>query len=83
MDCLDKNSTERADLIKALNGVTKTLKVVQEAVKDDLALNAKVIKATKAYTKNSTRSTLSRMGQVINFHVGPSLTAIESSQSEI
>ncbi|GJY66023.1 hypothetical protein Tco_0468261 [Tanacetum coccineum] len=28
MNCLDKNSTERADLLKALNGVTKTLKVV-------------------------------------------------------
>ncbi|GJS84594.1 retrovirus-related pol polyprotein from transposon TNT 1-94 [Tanacetum coccineum] len=80
--------TERADLLKALNGVTKTLKVVQEAVKDDLALNRKVIEATEAYTKNSTSycyqsgSTLSRMGQVINFHVGPSLTAIETpSQS--
>ncbi|GJX94097.1 hypothetical protein Tco_0348683 [Tanacetum coccineum] len=41
MNCLDKNSTKRADLLKALNGVTKTLKVVQEAVKDDHALKKK------------------------------------------
>ncbi|GKD47989.1 hypothetical protein Tco_1276965 [Tanacetum coccineum] len=64
-------------------------KLVQESVKDDLALNRKVIESTEAYTKNSTSyyyqsgSTLSRMGQVINFHVGHRLTAIESSQSEI
>ncbi|GKE58658.1 hypothetical protein Tco_1497843, partial [Tanacetum coccineum] len=54
MDCLDKNSTERAELLKALNRVTETLKVVQEAVKDDPALNKKVIEATEAYKKNST-----------------------------
>ncbi|GKE21563.1 hypothetical protein Tco_1433075 [Tanacetum coccineum] len=54
MNCLDKNSIERVDLLKALNGVIETLKVVQEAVKDDPALNRKVIEATKAYTKNST-----------------------------
>ncbi|GJR93937.1 hypothetical protein Tco_0266111 [Tanacetum coccineum] len=41
IDCLDKNSTERDDLLKALNGVTETLEVVQEAVKDDPALNRK------------------------------------------
>ncbi|GKC38333.1 hypothetical protein Tco_1050717 [Tanacetum coccineum] len=54
MNCLDKNSIERVDLLKALNGVIETLKVVQEAVKDDPALNRKVIEATKAYTKNLT-----------------------------
>ncbi|GJW89021.1 hypothetical protein Tco_0164361 [Tanacetum coccineum] len=54
IDCLDKNSTERAELLKALNRVTETLKVVQEAVKDDLALNKKVIEATEAYINNST-----------------------------
>ncbi|GKE55230.1 hypothetical protein Tco_1494415 [Tanacetum coccineum] len=54
MNCLNKNSIERVDLLKALNGVIETLKVVQEAVKDDPALNRKVIEATEAYTKNST-----------------------------
>nr|GEZ23920.1 hypothetical protein [Tanacetum cinerariifolium] len=51
---LTKNSTKRADLLKPLNGVTETIKVVQEDVKDDPALNRKVIEATEAYTKNST-----------------------------
>ncbi|GKG56584.1 hypothetical protein Tco_0579908, partial [Tanacetum coccineum] len=54
MDGLDKNSTERANLIKALNGVTETLRVVQKAVKDDPTVNKKVIEATEAYIKNST-----------------------------
>ncbi|GKB84300.1 hypothetical protein Tco_0956572 [Tanacetum coccineum] len=53
MNSLNKNSTERADLLKALNGVTKILKVVQEAVKEDPALNKKVLEATEAYTSNS------------------------------
>ncbi|GKB83919.1 hypothetical protein Tco_0950814 [Tanacetum coccineum] len=33
MNSLDKNSTERDDLLKALNGVTEILKAVQEAIK--------------------------------------------------
>ncbi|GKC67184.1 hypothetical protein Tco_1099782 [Tanacetum coccineum] len=54
MDSLNKNSTKRADLLKALNRVIETLKVVHEVVKDDPPLNRKAIEATKAYTKNST-----------------------------
>ncbi|GJW04562.1 hypothetical protein Tco_1563418 [Tanacetum coccineum] len=54
MNSLDKNSIARGDLINALNGVTKTLKAIQDVVKEDRVLNKKVIKATKAYTKNST-----------------------------
>ncbi|GJR37489.1 hypothetical protein Tco_1213173 [Tanacetum coccineum] len=42
MNSLEKNSIERADLLKALNEVTNVLKVVQEAVKDDHVLNRKV-----------------------------------------
>ncbi|GJZ84769.1 hypothetical protein Tco_0650108 [Tanacetum coccineum] len=57
MNCLDKNSTDKANLLKALNGVTKTLKVIQDAIKDDPALNKKVIEATEAYTKNLTNLT--------------------------
>ncbi|GKD67640.1 hypothetical protein Tco_1321730 [Tanacetum coccineum] len=56
-DCLDKNSTERADLLKALNRVTKILKAVQDAVKEDPALNKKVLEATEAYTANSNNIT--------------------------
>ncbi|GKD24272.1 hypothetical protein Tco_1230486, partial [Tanacetum coccineum] len=57
MDSLNKTATDRTNILKALNGVTETLKVIQNAIKDDPALNKKVIKATKAYTKNSTALT--------------------------
>ncbi|GKA00105.1 hypothetical protein Tco_0672655 [Tanacetum coccineum] len=38
--------------IEGIEWVTETLKVVQEVVKDDPALNKKVIEATEAYTRN-------------------------------
>ncbi|GJX13366.1 hypothetical protein Tco_0982746 [Tanacetum coccineum] len=57
MDCLDKNSTDRSNLLKALNGVTKTLKVIQDVVKEDLSLKKKVLEATEAYTTNSNNIT--------------------------
>ncbi|GKA31453.1 hypothetical protein Tco_0717758 [Tanacetum coccineum] len=57
MDSLDKTATDKVNLLKAFNGVTETLKVVQDAVKDDPALNKKVIEATEAYTKNSSSLT--------------------------
>ncbi|GJS25633.1 hypothetical protein Tco_0454265 [Tanacetum coccineum] len=57
MDSLDKTATNRVNLLKAFNGVTETLKVVQDAVKDDPVLNKKVIEATEAYTKNSSSLT--------------------------
>ncbi|GJR00831.1 hypothetical protein Tco_0523815 [Tanacetum coccineum] len=80
MDCLDKYSTERANLLKALNGVTETLKVVHEAVKDDPALNMKVIKATEAYTKNST--SLSELFTLIkNFDFQGLKSSVESLQA--
>ncbi|GKC79052.1 hypothetical protein Tco_1129826 [Tanacetum coccineum] len=88
MDCLDKNSTERANLLKALNGVTETLRVVQEAVKDDPALNKKVIKATEAYIKNSTNLTeLLTLVKSFDFHgawnLGSRMSTIERSQGDI
>nr|GEX70836.1 retrovirus-related Pol polyprotein from transposon TNT 1-94 [Tanacetum cinerariifolium] len=43
MDSLDKASTDMINLLKALTKVTETLKVIQDAVKDDSALNKKVI----------------------------------------
>ncbi|GJX68396.1 hypothetical protein Tco_0304123, partial [Tanacetum coccineum] len=45
MNYLDKNSTKRADLLKALNGITEILKAVQEAVKEDHSL-VEIVKAT-------------------------------------
>ncbi|GJW31660.1 hypothetical protein Tco_0051692 [Tanacetum coccineum] len=57
MDSLEKTTTDRINLLKDLNEVIETLKVVQDAVKDDPALNKKVIEATEAYTKNTTTFT--------------------------
>ncbi|GJS65213.1 hypothetical protein Tco_0679777 [Tanacetum coccineum] len=54
MDRLDKYSTDRAKLLKALNEVIETLKFIHDAVKEDLALNKKVLEATEAYTTRST-----------------------------
>ncbi|GJT99574.1 hypothetical protein Tco_1109913 [Tanacetum coccineum] len=77
---LKDNCTERANLLKALNGVTETLKVVHEAVKDDPALNMKVIKATEAYTKNST--SLSELFTLIkNFDFQGLKSSVESLQA--
>ncbi|GJV90406.1 hypothetical protein Tco_1538219 [Tanacetum coccineum] len=45
------------DLLNTLNGVTKTLKAIQDALKEDHVLNKKVIEATEAYTKNFTHLT--------------------------
>ncbi|GKB04748.1 hypothetical protein Tco_0832943 [Tanacetum coccineum] len=69
MNYLDKNSTKRADLLKALNRVTETLKFVQEAIKDDPTLNKKVFEATEAYTKNYTNLTkLLTLVKSFDFH---------------
>ncbi|GKB44413.1 hypothetical protein Tco_0889355 [Tanacetum coccineum] len=57
MNSLNKNSIAMGDILNALNGVTKTLKAIQDAVKEDHVLNKKVIEATEAYTKNSTHLT--------------------------
>ncbi|GKE36485.1 hypothetical protein Tco_1459890 [Tanacetum coccineum] len=92
MNYLDKNSTKRADLLKALNRVTKTLKFVQEDIKDDPALNKKVFEATEAYTKNSTNLTkLLTLVKSFDFHGLMSIVkylkatalTIERSQADI
>ncbi|GKA02591.1 hypothetical protein Tco_0675372 [Tanacetum coccineum] len=57
MNSLDKTSTNKTNLLKALTEVTETLKVIKDAVKDDPTLNKKVIEATEDYTKNSTTLT--------------------------
>ncbi|GJU33669.1 hypothetical protein Tco_1182023 [Tanacetum coccineum] len=80
MDSLDKTATDRTNLLKDLNEVTETLKVIQDAVKDDPTLNKKVTEATKAYTKNSTALTeLLTLVKNFDFQVLKSL--VESFQA--
>ncbi|GJW39322.1 hypothetical protein Tco_0065167 [Tanacetum coccineum] len=85
IDSLNKTATDRVNLLKALNGVTKTLKFVQDAVKDDPALNKKVIEATEAYTKNYSALTelLSLTTNSLAWNLGPKITVVESSQAVI
>ncbi|GKB09204.1 hypothetical protein Tco_0837516, partial [Tanacetum coccineum] len=77
---LDKNSIARGDLLNALNGVTETLKAIQDAVKEDLVLNKKVIEATKAYTKNSTHIT-ELLTLIKNFDFQGFKSSVESLQA--
>nr|GEX41653.1 hypothetical protein [Tanacetum cinerariifolium] len=46
MNSLDKNSIARGDILNALNGVTKTLKSIQDAVKEDHVLKKKGLKSS-------------------------------------
>ncbi|GJX06371.1 hypothetical protein Tco_0194303 [Tanacetum coccineum] len=46
IDSLDKIATDRTNLLKTLNEVTETLKVIQNAVKDDPTLNKKGLKSS-------------------------------------
>ncbi|GJU72138.1 hypothetical protein Tco_1263543 [Tanacetum coccineum] len=54
---LEKSRIATSDLYKGLNIITKLLKDIMNAVKDDLVLNKKVIEATEAYPKNSSALT--------------------------
>nr|GEX47119.1 hypothetical protein [Tanacetum cinerariifolium] len=53
----EEHQLTRGDLLNALNGVTETLKAIQDAVKEDTSLKKKVVEATEAYLKNSTHLT--------------------------
>nr|GEV48607.1 retrovirus-related Pol polyprotein from transposon TNT 1-94 [Tanacetum cinerariifolium] len=41
MNSLDKNSIAKGDILNALNGITETLKTIQDAIKEDLVHNKK------------------------------------------
>ncbi|GJZ76742.1 hypothetical protein Tco_0641414, partial [Tanacetum coccineum] len=53
MSSLDKSSNTISDLYKCLNIITKLLKEIKNAVKDDIVINKKISKATKSFTKLS------------------------------
>ncbi|GKA78239.1 hypothetical protein Tco_0784776 [Tanacetum coccineum] len=74
------DSIAKGDLLNALNGITKTLKAIQDAVKEDPALNKKVIEATEAYTKNSIHLT-ERLKLVKNFNFQGLKSSVESLQA--
>ncbi|GJW27242.1 hypothetical protein Tco_0041053 [Tanacetum coccineum] len=57
MSSLDKSSNTISDLYKGLNIITKLLKEIKNAVKDDSVINKKITKATESFTKFSTNIT--------------------------
>nr|GEU38405.1 hypothetical protein [Tanacetum cinerariifolium] len=95
MNSLDKNNITRGDFLNALNEVTKTLKAIQDAAKEDYVLNKKVTEATEAYIKNSTYL-IELLTLIKNFdlqglksstsmswNLGPKIKAIENTQAKI
>nr|GFA33324.1 hypothetical protein [Tanacetum cinerariifolium] len=80
INSLDKNNVARGDILNALNGVTETLKTIQDAVKEDHALKRKVIEATEAYTKNSINLTL-LLTLIKNFDFQTLKSSVESLQA--
>ncbi|GKB81977.1 retrovirus-related pol polyprotein from transposon TNT 1-94 [Tanacetum coccineum] len=57
MSSLDRSSTTISDLYKGLNVITQLLKDISNAVKDDLATNQKINKATKMFVRISSNVT--------------------------
>ncbi|GKB20614.1 hypothetical protein Tco_0854537, partial [Tanacetum coccineum] len=51
MSSLKKSRTATSDLYKGLNVITELLKVINNAVKDDPAMNKKISKATESFSK--------------------------------
>ncbi|GJV59731.1 hypothetical protein Tco_1465831 [Tanacetum coccineum] len=74
MNSLDKNSIARSDLLNALNGVTETLKAIQDVVKEDLATALSEEKHLAEWDKSST---------FMAWNLGLRMTAIKNSQDEI
>ncbi|GJU92576.1 hypothetical protein Tco_1317332 [Tanacetum coccineum] len=68
-------------------GLVSFVVFVQNAVKEDPALNKKVLEATEAYTKNFTNLTelftLAESSASIAWSVGPQMTMIENTQASI
>ncbi|GJR40367.1 hypothetical protein Tco_1216051 [Tanacetum coccineum] len=80
MNSLDKNNITRGDLLNALNEATESLKAIQDAVKEDLVLNKKVLEAIEAYTTNSTHFT-ELLILIKNFDFQGLKSSIESIQA--
>nr|GEZ26255.1 uncharacterized mitochondrial protein AtMg00810-like [Tanacetum cinerariifolium] len=86
MDSLNKTATDRTNLLKYLNGVTETLKVIQDAVKDDPALNkkssVKFLQAT-ALRQEEHIALWAKSSTSMAWNLGLKMTAFESSHAQI
>ncbi|GJX33480.1 hypothetical protein Tco_0243335 [Tanacetum coccineum] len=80
MSSLEKSHIAISDLYTCLNIITELLKDIKNAIKDDHALNKKVIEATEAYTKNSSAIT-ELLNLVKNFDFQGLKSLVESLQA--
>nr|GEU85338.1 hypothetical protein [Tanacetum cinerariifolium] len=89
MKSLDKNNIARGDILNALNGVTKTLKVIQEVVKEDPILNKKGLKSlveslqATALNQEKHSANWAKSLTFMAWNLGPRITAVEISQAKI
>ncbi|GKB21947.1 hypothetical protein Tco_0855870, partial [Tanacetum coccineum] len=96
MSSLDKSSTTIRDLYKGLNVITKLLKEINNAVKDDPVINKKISEATESFTKISTNITeahalkqdeelaaWAKSSTNMAWNLGSRLSGLERAQSHI
>nr|GEZ04404.1 hypothetical protein [Tanacetum cinerariifolium] len=73
MNSLDKNSIAMGDLLNAFNGVTKTLKAIQDAIKEELILKKKAdIKSDISSIRQDTLEIKSMMTEIYQAFKGQS-----------
>nr|GEV44190.1 hypothetical protein [Tanacetum cinerariifolium] len=86
MDSLNKTATDRTNLLKDLNGVTEILKVIQDAVKHDPALNKKSsVKFLQAIALRQEEhiALWAKSSTSMAWNLGLKMTAFESSHAQI
>ncbi|GKA00295.1 hypothetical protein Tco_0672845, partial [Tanacetum coccineum] len=86
MNSLDKNNIARGDLLNGLNGVTKTLKAIQDAVKEDIVLNKTSLMESLQATALSQDKHLAewdKLSTSLAWNLGPRMKSIKNSQAEI
>ncbi|GKC96812.1 hypothetical protein Tco_1162254, partial [Tanacetum coccineum] len=82
MNSLDKNSIERADLLKAINGVTEILKAIQQATVDFSCLKSLVTNVKAALDpQNDHLETWAKSSTSMAWNIGPRLTKIKHTQA--
>ncbi|GJX35058.1 hypothetical protein Tco_0246615 [Tanacetum coccineum] len=89
MNSLNKNSIAMGDLLNALNGVTKTLKAIQDAVKEDPVLNKKGLKSlveslhATTISQDKHLAKWAKSSTSLAWSIGLRMTGIENSQATI
>ncbi|GKD59562.1 hypothetical protein Tco_1297071, partial [Tanacetum coccineum] len=92
MDSLDKTATDRTDLLKALNGVTETLKnsttltellaLIKNSYFQGLKSSFEFLQAT-ALKQEEHLASWAKSSTSMSWNLSPKMTVVESSQTEI